>query len=403
MPEYVILGGGLAAASAAKAIREIDASSPVTIVSQETDPPYNRPDLTKAYLRGEMERTASYVEPENWYADNNVVLRLGQTATGIDRQQKQVLIQGSDPVRYDRLLYVTGASPRILPGTTGMENVFYLRTFPNADQIRQAMSRGSRALVIGGSFIGTESAASMAMKGLEVDVLNMDPNLFGRILGKEVGDHIQKVVERQGVRVHNGVKVEQILGDGRFQGLVDSNGKRWEADFLVIGAGVAPNTALAEAAGLTVNNGVVVNSHLQSSDPAIFAAGDVARWSSPVFPDGVRVEHWDVAFNQGEQAGKNMAGQDGAYDGMPFVFSDIGDTTMDVIGAASAWDEVVWRPLEGEKFLAAYLQGGKVVQGATVGDEDTLNVLGDLIRAGKDVSGAKAKLADPAFDVRSLL
>jgi 3-phenylpropionate/trans-cinnamate dioxygenase ferredoxin reductase subunit len=351
-----------------------------------------------------MERTASYVEPESWYAENNIVLRLGTRVTGIDRQGHKVNIDGAEPVSYDRLLLAPGARIRKLdiPGADA-SNVHYIRTFQHADAIRQAAKQGARAVIIGGSFIGTETAASLRSKEVEVDVLNMDPNLYGRILGKEVGDAVEEVLSNRGALIHNNVKVTAFeTENGVAKAVIDSEGKRWEGDFFVIGAGVLPNDSIAKDAGLPVDNGILVNELLQTADPDVFAAGDAARWKSTLYPEGIRVEHWDVAYNTGETAGKNMAGESNAFDGMPFVFSDIGDRTLDVIGFTKDYDRVIWRPIGFEQFGAAYIKDNKVVQGATIGDEDYVNGLGDLIRSGKDVREIESQLADPSVKVQDL-
>ncbi len=403
MARYLIIGGSLTAAAAARGIRTIDQTGEVTIVSMENDPPYNRPGLTKGFLRGESKREDEYVEPESWYSENRVVLQLGSRATSIDRQSKTVAVDGGGPVPYDKLLIATGARLRKLnlPGSD-LEGVHYIRMYDHSEAVRDAIRRGGRAVVVGGSFIATESAASLAMKGMEVDLLNMDPQLYGPILGPEVAARLEMILTRQGVRVHNGTKVTAFEGDGSVAAVVDAAGKRWDAELVVIGAGVMPNDQMAQQAGLATGNGVIVDETLRTDDPDIFAAGDVARWRSSLYPEGIRVEHWTVANDSGEAAGKSMAGTPESYKGLPFVFSDIGDTTFDYIGYTTSWDRVVMRDLGGEKFDAAYIAGGRMVAAATVGDEDFVNAAGALIEARKDLSGALDKLADPSVKLESL-
>src|SRR5215469_15430809 len=328
---YVIIGASLAGAKAAEGLRAAGFAGPITLIGDETERPYERPPLSKGYLLGSSERDSIYVHPTDWYADSNIDLRLGVAATSIDRGAHEVSLADGTTIGYSKLLITTGSSPRRLrvPGAD-LDGVFYLRRVGDSDQIKRAFHDASRVAVIGGGWIGLETTAAARAAGAEVTVLEMADLPLLRVLGFEVAKVFADLHTDHGVDLQCGVQVAEIMGrDGKVAGVRLADGRVVEADTVVVGVGITPNTELAAAAGLEIDNGVRVDAHLRSSDPDIYAAGDVANAYHPVLRKHIRVEHWANALNQPQTAARAMLGADVAYDRMPYFFTDQYDLAME--------------------------------------------------------------------------
>ena len=386
---FVIVGASLAGAKAAGELRERGFDGRVVLVGAERERPYERPPLTKDYLRGESEREKAYVHEEDFYARQEIELRLGAVARAIDPNTSTVTLDGGEQLAYDSLLLCTGAEPRRLtvPGAD-LDGVHYLRTFPDCDVLRELLASGQgRVAVVGAGWIGSEFAASARQSGLEVTVIDpLDlPNV--RIFGPEIGAFYRDVHVRHGVEMVLGDGVEALEGDGSVSAVRTGSGRRVECDFVVVGIGVMPRVGLAEAAGLTVENGIQVDGALRTSAPNVFAAGDVAAAWHPFYELHVRVEHWANALNQGPAAARAMLGDAVSYDRIPYFYSDQYDVGMEYSGYATDWDEVVFRgDREGGEFVAFWLADGRVVGGMNVNVWDVNEHVQALIRSRQMVS-----------------
>ena len=293
---YVIVGAALAGAKAAETLREEGFDGRVVLIGNEPDRPYERPPLSKDYLRGEAERDAAYVHPAGFYEEKDIELRLEVNVTGIDLVESQLLIE-EERLAYSKLLLATGAEPRLLPVPGAeLDGVHYLRSFADSDALREAISSSSRVAVIGAGWIGAEVAASARQKGLEVTLIEQLDVPLERVLGREVGEIYGAIHRDQGVDLRTGVAVEAIEGSGRAERVRLEGGKTVDCDFVVVGIGVTPRIALAEAAGLEVGDGILVDERLCTSHSNVFAAGDVASHRHPFFEQRLRVEHWHKIF-----------------------------------------------------------------------------------------------------------
>ena len=396
---YVITGAGLAGAKAAQTLREEGFDGPVVLIGDETERPYERPPLSKDYLLGKAEREAIYVHPASWYADNSVELRLGVPVTGIDPAAHEVGLADGSRVGYARLLLATGSSPRRLPVPgADADRVLYLRRVADSDQIKAAFQAASRIVVIGAGWIGLETAAAARAAGVDVTILEAAGLPLLRVLGPEVAQVFAGLHRERGVDLRFGVQVSEITGaGGRASGVALADGSHVAADAVVVGVGIAPNIQLAEAAGLAVRNGVVVDAGLRSSHPDIFAAGDVACAYHPALGRHIRVEHWANALNQPQAAARSMLGQDVAYDQVPYFYTDQYDLGMEYAGYVEpgGYDRVVFRgDAERREFIAFWLSGGRVLAGMNVNIWDASDAIQALVRGGGTVD--PDRLADPA-------
>jgi len=396
---YVIAGAGLAGAKAAETLRAEGFDGPVVLIGDEEERPYERPPLSKDYLVGKAERETIYVHPENWYADNNVELRLGSPVTAIDRAARQVALADGSSVGYAKLLLATGSSPRLLtvPGADA-DGVLYLRRAADSDQIKTVLASASRIAVIGAGWIGLEATAAARMAGVEVTICETAGLPLLRVLGPEVAPVFADLHRAHGVDLRFGVQVEEITtAGGRVSGVRLADGGHIEADAVIVGVGIIPNAQLAETAGLEVSNGIVVDAALRSSDPDIFAAGDVASAYHPVLGRHIRVEHWANALNQPQAAARAMLGQDVSYDRVPYFYTDQYDLGMEYAGYVEpgGYDQVVFRgEADRREFVAFWLSGGRVLAGMNVNVWDVNDAIQDLVRGGQTVD--PAKLADPS-------
>jgi 3-phenylpropionate/trans-cinnamate dioxygenase ferredoxin reductase component len=380
---FVIVGASLAGAKAAEELRAQGFDGRVVLVGEERERPYERPPLTKDYLRGESEREKAYVHPADFYKQHEIELRTGTSVTALDPGASRLTLGDGSELSYDRLLLSTGAQPRRLP-VAGAElgGIHYLRTMADCDVLRDRLAAGGRVAVVGAGWIGSEFAASARQRGLEVTLIDPLPLPNERIFGSEIGSFYRDVHAQHGVELVLGEGVDGFDGDGTVARVRTSNGRAIDCDFAVVGIGVAPRCELAERAGLAVDNGIVVDERLQSSAPSIFAAGDVANARHPFFEQHIRVEHWANALNQGPAAARSMLGQTVNYDRIPYFFSDQYDVGMEYSGYATSWDQVVFRgDRDGGEFVAFWLRDGRVLAGMNVNVWDVNEHVQALIRS----------------------
>ena len=392
---FVIVGAGLAGARAAETLRSEGFDGRVVLLGSEAQRPYNRPPLSKGYLRGEAKPDEVWVHEEGFYSANDIELRLGRTAAGLDTATRTLALDDGDELRYDRLLLATGAEPRRLdvPGAD-LAGVHYLRTIADADVLAERLGQGGRLVVIGAGWIGIEIAASARQAGMDVTVIAPAKLPLARILGDEIGTIYRDLHVEHGVTFRLGESVTALEGSGRVERVRTGAGDAIECDLVVVGVGVTPRTQLAEAAGIAVDNGVLVDEHLQSGVAGIFAAGDIANAEHPFYRERVRVEHWANALNQGPVAAHGMLGKPATFDKLPFFYSDQYDTGMEYSGYTRTWDKVVFRgDPAAREFIAFWLQDGRVVAGMNMNIWDVNEHLQDLIRSRAVIP--EGRLTDP--------
>lgn len=336
--EIVIIGGGAAGDAAADMLRREGHGGPITIVSADDAPPSDRPNLSKDYLAGNAPEEWIPLRAPEFYSGREITLVLGRRAARIDRAARRVILDDGSTHQYQRLLIATGASPVELPAAVSGGRVLYLRTLADSRRIIAAAEQSRRAVVVGASFIGLEVAASLRARGLDVHVVAPEQHPLERVMGREISDLIRGQHEKKGVVFHLG----RSLGRADDHGAVLDDGQRIDADLIVAGVGVRPNERLAEEAGLEIDRGISVDEHLQTSDAAIFAAGDVARYPDPYAEEAsrIRVEHWVAAQRQGQAAALNMLGARKRFADVPFFWSVHHDATINYVGHAEKWDEV---------------------------------------------------------------
>jgi 3-phenylpropionate/trans-cinnamate dioxygenase ferredoxin reductase component len=401
-PVFLIVGASLAGAKAAEELRTRGFDGRVMLIGAEPERPYERPPLTKDYLRGESERANAYVHPEGFYAEQEIELLAGVTVTAIDPGASRVTLDGGRALGYDRLLFTTGAEPRRLriPGAD-LDGVYYLRTLADCDLLRARLAAGGRVAVVGAGWIGSEFAASARQRGLEVTVIDPQALPNERIFGSEVASFYRDVHDQHGIELLLGDGVESFEGTGAITRVRTASGRAIECDFAVVGIGVVPRTGLASDAGLEVDNGIVVDAQLQTAAPGIFAAGDVANAWHPFFEQRIRVEHWANALNQGPVAARALLGQEVTHDHIPYFYSDQYDVGMEYSGYAPQWDEVVFRgDRAGGEFIAFWLRDGRVTAGMNVNVWDVNEDVQALIRSRQQVK--VAALTDPGIPLGSL-
>jgi 3-phenylpropionate/trans-cinnamate dioxygenase ferredoxin reductase subunit len=399
---FVVAGAGMAGGKAAETLREEGFEGRVVLVGAEHERPYERPPLSKDYLRGEVGREKVYLREPGFYDDNRVELRLGRTATGLDPSRRELTLDDGERLGYDALLIATGAEPRRLPiPGADLDGVLYLRTVGDSDALRERLDRGGAMVVVGAGWIGAEVAASARQRGLEVTVLDPLTVPLERVLGREMGAVYRDIHTDHGVRMLMGTGVEAIEGATSAERVRTSDGREIDCDVVVVGVGVLPRTDLAGQAGLAVEDGIVVDEHLRTDAPGVFAAGDVASAMHPFYGERIRVEHWANALEQGPAAARNMLGRSAAYDRLPYFFSDQYDVGMEYCGFARTWDRVVVRgdPASRE-FIAFWLVGDRVVAGMNVNVWDVTDHIQRIIRERTAVDDRR--LADPAVPLEQL-
>ena len=346
--DYLLIGGGLASANCARWLREAGGEGTILLVGREPDPPYNRPDCSKGYLRGEETREEPLFRPDPWWSEQDVELLTRTSVTSLDPGARTATLSNKDEVSFGKALLATGANVRRL-NVAGceLEQIHYLRTLGNADAIREGIADAERVVLIGGSYIGCEVAASVTMLGKQATIVMQEAATLERGFGSRVGRYIQELLESHGIVVHGEDELERFEGDERVAKVLTRAGLELGADAVVVGAGVAPDVQLAQKAGLEIGErgGVRCSSRLESSAPGIYAAGDICEYESVVHGGShVRIEHWDVAFNHGKTVALNMLGRDVPHDVVPYFYSVLGDWgELEYVGPAYAWDEEVLR------------------------------------------------------------
>jgi 3-phenylpropionate/trans-cinnamate dioxygenase ferredoxin reductase component len=403
---FVIVGASLAGATAAQTLRDEGFDGPVVLIGDEAELPYERPPLSKNYLMGKAARESIYAHPAEWYPENNVELRLGRAVTGIDRGAQEVSVAGDGRVPYAKLLLTTGSSPRRLsiPGANS-EGVHYLRRVTDSDRIKAAIEASSRVAVIGAGWIGLETAAAARAAGLDVTVIEVAELPLLRVLGREVAQVFADLHADHGTELVLGAHVAEMAAvDGQVSGVRLVDGTLIPADAVIVGVGITPNIGLAADAGLAVDNGVLVDARLQTSDPDIFAAGDVANAFHPHYDKHLRVEHWSNARHQPRAAAKAMLGQEVSYDRVPYFYTDQYDLGMEYAGYVEpeGYDRVVFRgDVRGREFIAFWLGAdGRVLAGMNVNIWDVNDTLMELVRTARPVD--VAALEDPSTPLESL-
>src|SRR5579863_695454 len=404
--QIVIAGGGQAAVQAADTLRRKGYAGRLTLVGEEPWLPYQRPPLSKKYLAGALERERLYIRPEKFFTDHQVAMRLGCRATGIERREQRLRLDGGEVLPYDALLLATGSQPRRLtaPGAD-LSGVYYLRGIADADRIRAEFVSGRRLVVIGGGYIGLEVAATARELGMDVTVLEMAERVMNRVVCAELSVFYEAEHARHGVRVQCRERVRALAGDaasGRVRAVLTEAGAEHPADVVIVAVGVVPADELAAAAGLECDNGIRVDEHCRSSDPTIYAAGDCANHPSPRYGVRLRLESVDNAFEQGSSAALNLTGTPTVHDKLPWFWSDQYDLKLIIVGISAGYDAVVVRGTPAARaFSVCYLRGGELIA------IDSVNAPRDQMAARKLIAARArpdpGKLADPAVALKDTL
>ena len=393
---FVIVGAGLAGAKTAEHLRSAGFDGRLTLIGDEPARPYERPPLSKGLLQGTATAEDTFVHPQQWYSDSGVDLRLDVAA--VDLADHVVTLSDGTQLHFDKLAITTGASPRRLDITgSDLGGIHYLRRLEDAELILEAFQQGGRVVIVGAGWIGLEAAAAARAQGLEVTVLEAaDLPLLGA-LGPEMATVFADLHRANGVDLRVDTRVDGFTGDsGRVNGVRLSDGEVVPADTVIVGVGVVPNTALAEAGNLDLDNGIVTDEHLRSSHPDVFAAGDVANAFHPALGRHIRVEHWANALNQPSVMAANMLGEAASYTRLPYFYTDQYDLGMEFVGyldPATPTEVVVRGDVEGREFLAFWLAAGRVVAGMNVNIWDVVDPIRELITSGRQLD--PARLADP--------
>jgi 3-phenylpropionate/trans-cinnamate dioxygenase ferredoxin reductase component len=408
--EHLIIGGGVAAAKAAEGLRAAAGEGSAVVMTAEPELPYERPPLSKEFLRGEAGREKTRTHDEVWYREHDVEVLLATRASTLDPSTRTVTTEIGDQLRYGGLVLATGAIPvRLgLPGED-LEGVYYLRTVDDSERLRAAISRAETMVVIGGGFIGAEVAASATQMDTRVTLLELVETLWTKAVGPQMGRFFEEFLRDRGVHVRTGIGAQGLEGDGGVEAVVLPDGTRLAADVVVIGVGVRPDVHLAERAGLAVDDGILVDEQLRAAGPRapqgelrIWAAGDVANAAHPLF-GRIRIEHWAEALNQGLIAGRNLAGASERYDRVPYFFSDQFDLSLSYLGHVREWDELVTRGdqrVKQPKFVAWYLRQGIPRAALIVNDWDAEDPVREVIRRGEPVD--PDRLADDGVALAEL-
>ena len=404
--DFLLIGGGLASANCARWLREEGADGTVLVAGREPDPAYNRPELSKGYLRGEETKAEVYFRPEDWWREQRIDLRVRTSVTALDAAARTATLSTNEEVSFGQALIATGANVRRLSvDGCELEGIHYLRSFGNSDSIRDAARDAAEVVMIGGSFIGCEVAASLTALGKHCTILMPEASPLENAFGRTMGGFFNDALSQRGVTIHGGDMLERFEGDGRVARVLSKGGLELDADLVVVGVGVAPETQLAAKAGLDIGErgGVHCSSRLESSVAGIYAAGDMCEYES-MLHDGapIRVEHWDVAFNHGKTVALNMLGRDIAHEVVPYFYSVLaGIGELEYVGPAYTWDEEVLRgTVTDETFTNWYLRNGRVVAALTWGRPDDLDTARRLMKAATVLDAAqRAMLADPDVEL----
>jgi len=401
MSHVVVVGAGQAAASLIAKLRTLGFDGQITLVGEEPVPPYQRPPLSKAYLLGDMELERLFLRPESFYADHDVTLRLGVRVETIDRDAKRVVLEDGESISWDMLALTTGSVPNRLPNAIGgaLGGVYTVRTLADVDAMAPEFAQGKRVLIVGGGYIGLEAAAVAAKKGLQVTLVEMAERILQRVAAPETSAYFRALHAEHGVDIREGTGLVRLTGETRVTGAELTDGSTLPVDFVIVGVGIRPDTALAEQAGLVIDNGIAVDAHGRTSDPTIWAAGDCAS-----FPQGthrLRLESVGNAIDMGELVAANIMGANEDYVARPWFWSDQYDVKLQIAGLNAGYDEIVTRQGEAGAVSFWYYKGWRLLAVDAMNDSRAYMVGKRLIEAGK--SPDKALIADPAADLKPLL
>ncbi|MDZ7711471.1 MAG: FAD-dependent oxidoreductase [Roseovarius sp.] len=399
MTHVVVIGAGQAGASLVARLRSQGFDGAITLLGEEPVPPYQRPPLSKKYLLGEMALERLFLRPESAYAEAGIDLRTATRVTAIDRAAQEV-VTGEDRLGYDTLVLATGSRPRRLPPAIGgdLGGVHVVRTLGDVDAMAPGVVPGARVLIVGGGYIGLEAAAVAAARGLTVTLVEMAPRILQRVAAPETSDYFRALHTRHGVDLREGVGLERLLGDGHVTGARLTDGTELEVDMVIVGVGITPDTALAEAAGLDIDNGIAVDARGQTSDPAIWAAGDCA--SFPYGSERLRLESVPNAIDMAECVADNILGQARDYVPKPWFWSDQYDVKLQIAGLGAGHDRIVTRDT-GAALSVWYYRGDRLLAVDAMNDPRAYMVGKRLIEAGRTAD--PALVADPATDLKALL
>lgn len=401
MGGIVIVGAGQAGASLAARLRALGYSGTVTLIGEEPQPPYQRPPLSKAYLLGEMELERLYLRAPSFWAEQGVTLRLGARVEAIATGPRSVRLADGETLGYDELVLTTGARPRRLPPEIGgdLANVFTVRTLADVDRMAPAFRPGARAVIVGGGYIGLEAAAVAAKLGLEVALIEAAPRILQRVAASETADYFRRLHQSHGVRIREGIGLARLAGEGAVTGAVLADGTELAADLVIVGIGILPDTSLAEAAGITIENGIRTDSLGRTSAPHVWAAGDCA--SFPYGDTRIRLESVGNAIDMAEAVAANLLGAGTPYLAKPWFWSDQYDVKLQIAGLNTGYDRIVTRPGDGGALSVWYYRGAILLALDAMNDARAYMIGKRLIEAGR--SPDPALIADPATDLKALL
>jgi 3-phenylpropionate/trans-cinnamate dioxygenase ferredoxin reductase subunit len=403
--EHLLIGGGLAGANCARWLREEGGEGSILLVGREPDPPYNRPPLSKGYLQGKETHEDALFRPDEWWEEQRIEVLTRTSVTKLDAEARVATLSTKEEVEFQTALLATGANvKRLRVDGCDLDGIHYLRAFANSDAIRSDAENRKRAVLIGGSYIGCEVAASLtAAHGVDCTIVMMEDVTFEPFLGEKVGRFFQDVLEEHGVTVHGGEELDRFEGDGeRVTKVITKSGLELDCDFVVAGIGVTPDVTLAKAAGLELGEqgGVKCSADLETSESGIYAAGDICEYDSPVHGKPMRIEHWDVAFNQGKTAAFNMLGRGLEHTVVPYFFSDLADwVSMEYVGPGMG-EPVVRGSMEEKEFSVFYLEEGRLKAAMSVGRSEDLDHARRFLSEGIQVD--EATLADVESDLAEL-
>ncbi len=399
MKQIIVIGAGQAGASLVAKLRALGATDAITLIGAEAVPPYQRPPLSKAYLLGEMPAERLYLRPEEYYAENNITLRLGEEVTAIDTAAQTVAL-GDEVLAYDALVLTTGSTPRRLPVSIGgaLGGVFTLRDLADVDAMQPYFTPGKRVVIVGGGYIGLEGAAVAAKLGLDVTVLEMAPRILQRVASPETSDFFRKLHRDHGVKILEATGLERLIGDSHVTAARLSDGRDIPADFVMVGVGITPGTALAEAAGIALDNGIKTDAQGRTSAPNVWAAGDCASFPTP--QGQMRLESVPNAIDQAECVAANLLGAEKAYVPEPWFWSDQFDIKLQIAGLNTGYDHIATRQTEGATSFW-YYKGDTLLAVDAMNDPRAFMVAKRLLAMGK--SPAPEVVSNPETDLKTLL
>lgn len=402
-PTFVIVGANLAGGRAAEALRKNGFDGRIILIGEEPDAPYERPPLSKEYMRHEIEKSKLFILSADFYRTNQIELRLGYRAEKLNITEKWVELDDGEQVSFDKLLLTTGAKVRKLtvPGSD-LQGIYYLRDIADCEAIGAELQPGKRLVVIGAGFIGAEVAASAREAGVEVTIVEILPVPMSRVLGEEMGKIYGDIHRDHGVTLRLNEGIERFEGNGHVERVVTSSSASIDCDFVVVGVGVVPETSLVEGTEIEVNNGIVVNEYCETNVPDIYAAGDVANFPNPLLGDRMRLEHWQNAQNQGIAAAKNMMGIREPFAEVPWFWSDQYDLNMQLIGHPVHWDQIVFRgSVPDRQFTAFFVKEDKLLAALAVNRPMDIRPCREIIQANFPVD--LEKLQDESVQMRALM